>query len=190
MDQIDPAVLAFDIDGVVADTMQLFLKIAREEHGIHHIVYTDITCYMLEECLDIDGGTLMAILEKIVDGSRDDALDPIPGSLNVLRRMNGVPIHFVTARSNRRPIEKWLTERCGLPASRLIIDAVGSFEAKTDVLIESGRQFFVEDRLETCFQLHEAGITPILFQQPWNRAPHPFVEVASWQGLAGLIHLQ
>ena len=39
---IDPAAIAFDIDGVVADTMSLFLEIARDVHHINHIRYEDI----------------------------------------------------------------------------------------------------------------------------------------------------
>ncbi len=46
---------------------------------------------------------------------------------------------------------------------------------------------FVDDRLETCFLLKEAGITPILYKQPWNRNPHPFIEVGSWKELESLI---
>jgi hypothetical protein len=34
---IDPGTLAFDIDGVVADTMTLFLEIARDEFNINSI---------------------------------------------------------------------------------------------------------------------------------------------------------
>jgi hypothetical protein len=63
------------------------------------------------------------------------------------------------------------------------ITATGSFEAKADVLQGQGRRFFVEDRLETCFLLEAAGITPILFKQPWNRQDHPFIEVDSWPAL-------
>jgi uncharacterized protein len=45
----------------------------------------------------------------------------------------------------------------------------------------------VEDRLETCLQLADHGITPIVFAQPWNRQPHPFPEVANWPELGGLL---
>jgi 5'(3')-deoxyribonucleotidase len=51
---IDPYSLAFDIDGVLADTMTLFLDIAREEYKIRNVKYEDITCYILEECVNID----------------------------------------------------------------------------------------------------------------------------------------
>jgi hypothetical protein len=50
---IDPASVAFDFDGVVADTMSLFLNIASVEYNINGIGYDDITSYNLEECLSI-----------------------------------------------------------------------------------------------------------------------------------------
>ena len=41
--RVVPDRIAFDVDGVVADTMRLFLDIAREEYGINHTRYEDIT---------------------------------------------------------------------------------------------------------------------------------------------------
>jgi 5'(3')-deoxyribonucleotidase len=45
----------------------------------------------------------------------------------------------------------------------------------------------VEDRLETCVDIQESGIIPVLFRQPWNRQPHRFLEVGNWAELARLI---
>jgi 5'(3')-deoxyribonucleotidase len=56
-----------------------------------------------------------------------------------------------------------------------------------DVLSKRNVSYFVEDRLETCFSLYEAGVTPILFKQPWNRRKHPFMEVSDWRELESLI---
>ncbi len=62
-----------------------------------------------------------------------------------------------------------------------------SFEDKKDVLLDKKVAYFVEDRLETCFLLHDAGISPVVFKQPWNRKPHPFPEVGNWQELETMI---
>ena len=40
---IDPTSVAFDIDGVIADTMALFLDIARKEYRVNGICYEDMT---------------------------------------------------------------------------------------------------------------------------------------------------
>jgi len=42
---------------------------------------------------------------------------------------------------------------------------------------EGFRTHAIEYFVETCFDLARAGITPIVFALPWNRKPHPFLEV-------------
>ena len=100
--KIDPVLLAFDVDGVCADTMGLFLDILRDEY-------------------------------------------------------------------------------------RIDIIATGSFEAKTEILINKNKSYFVEDRLDTCYSLSSAGITSLVFKQPWNQEQHPFIEVRDWDDLKNLI---
>ncbi len=59
---IPPAELAFDIDGVVADIMTLFIEIARDDYHLDNIRYQDITTYALAECLDLE----IPIIEEII----------------------------------------------------------------------------------------------------------------------------
>ncbi|MBF0508738.1 MAG: transglycosylase domain-containing protein, partial [Deltaproteobacteria bacterium] len=47
--------------------------------------------------------------------------------------------------------------------------ATADHELKPGVLLEHGKKYFIDDRLETCVLLEEHGITPIDFDQPWNR---------------------
>ena len=65
--------------------------------------------------------------------------------------------------------------------------ATGTHEAKAEILLQRNIAYFVEDRLDTCYALRDAGIVPVLFKQPWNREPHPFVEVGNWSELKALI---
>ncbi len=189
---ISPDKLAFDIDGVFADTMTLFIDIAREEFHIKDIRYEDITSYSLEECykLDLDKEVTGAILKKLLDGGYTPVLNPIDGAPEVITRLwkELGSILFVTARPYLGPIEKWIRKTLPLvDHSAIEIVTTGSFEAKADELLSRNISHFVEDRLETCFLLDKAGITPILFRQPWNRNSHPFVEVDSWEALGALI---
>ncbi len=66
---IDPESIAFDIDGVFADTIPLVIEIARDEFGIDGIRPEDITCYALRDCLDIDGEIIEAVIKKLLDGN-------------------------------------------------------------------------------------------------------------------------
>ena len=187
---INPNELAFDIDGVVANTMRLFLDIIRDRFGINHIRIEDITTYRLEDCLDLDPEVISTGIQCLLQGDYSQELQPQPGSRQVLRRMaRWVPrLLFVTARPEREVITAWLHKLLNLPQAAIEVAATGSFEAKIDVLNAAGKQFFVEDRLETCFLLAAAGLTPIVYRQPWNRRPHPFQEVCDWDEIAALLH--
>jgi len=186
---INPASLAFDIDGVCADTMSLFLDIARDEYHINHIRYEDITSYRLEDCLGIDPGIIEDIVTRILDGNYASPLRPMLGAPQVLSRIarHYGPVIFVTARPYLGPIGQWLLDELDLNTDDMEVIATGAYDAKVDVLLERNISCFVEDRLETCFSVNTVGVAPVLFRQPWNRQPHPFMEVGTWQELESLI---
>jgi hypothetical protein len=52
--------------------------------------------------------------------------------------------------------------------------------------LEQGLGWFVDDRAETCAQLHAAGIQPLVFRQPWNQHCRHFPVVTSWQEIREL----
>ncbi len=191
MVKIDPEALAFDIDGVVADTMTLFIDIARDAFNVTHLRYEDITCYILEECLDIDPEVIRSVIERLLNGDYAAELRPFDGAAEVLHRMSRRhrPILFVTARPHLGPMAHWMTDALGLDETAVEVIPTGAFEAKADVLLEKKVRYFVEDRLETCHLLADIGITPILFRQPWNREDHPFLEVGDWKEIEGLMNL-
>lgn len=190
-DRIDPGKVAFDVDGVVADTMTLFVAMARDQYGMSDLRYEDITSYELTECLDIDPETLTDLVVRLLDDEHTAALTPLPGAVDVLTAIGQCcgPVRFVTARPTLASIDRWLRQQIPLPDGAIDAVATGAFEAKADVLLSKGVEWFVEDRLETCHQLAERGITPIVFRQPWNRQDHPYWEVGNWDDLRGLIRI-
>jgi uncharacterized HAD superfamily protein len=182
--------LAFDIDGVVADIMTPFLDLARERFDLgHHLRYEDITTFILEECLDLPPRVIQELIRELIDRPHELPVEPFPHAVPVLTRLAGeTPLLFVTARDRAGPIETWLKRTlAGVEPAAIRVVATGNPDTKLHYLQDHGIHYFVEDRLETCLQLAEAGITPILFAQPWNRRPHPFLEVADWPALAGLL---
>lgn len=187
---IRPGQIAFDIDGVFANTMGLFLELARKDYGLNHVRYEDITRYFLEECLDIAPGIIKVLINKILEGNFEGALRPIDNAVEVLSEIAQTgPLLFVTARPTLLPIKAWVDEQLPKPAFPIEVIATGTFEGKADVLKARGIQYFVEDYLDICFMLDEHNITPIVFQQPWNRSAHPFHEVANWGEIRDLMHL-
>lgn len=179
---IDPAALAFDIDGVIADTMQLFLDILDVHYDVHHIKYEDITCYRLDQCLDLNAETIEAAAIRILDGNYRATLQPYSEAGAVLKRILAATgrVLMVTARPDSGLIADWMRRLLDGQHHRAQIVATGSHEAKTEVLLANGVRWFVEDRLETCDLLKAAGIEPVVFRQPWNREPRDYLEVASW----------
>jgi 5'(3')-deoxyribonucleotidase len=186
---IDPSSLAFDIDGVVADTMTLFLDIARQEYNLNSIRYSDITSYRLEECLDIDPKVIDDIVLRILDGNYSATLHPIAGAAEGLAKIQRhfSPVIFITARPYPGPIRNWINQTLRLDPASFEVITTGSHESKVGILQQRKLSYFVEDRLETCFLLQDAEVQPVLFRQPWNREQHPFVEVGSWDELQALI---
>ena len=185
---IDPRRLAFDIDGVLANTMQLFIDILRQVYGVNHIAYDQITQYQLEDCLDVDPKIISGATDRIIDGNYPCRLLAYDGVGRVLKRLHAFgPIRLVTARPYLGPIRQWMDNLLPPEKYRVDITATGSYDAKGEVLKANNITCFVEDRLETCFSLEAHNITPVVYVQPWNRQPHSFIEVNSWNQLESII---
>ena len=182
---IDPAAIAFDIDGVIADTMHLFLDILKDHYDVHTVRYSDITCYRLDHCLDLDLEILEESTTRIMDGRYRATLKPIDGAGAVLRRIAETAgrVLMVTARPDAALIEGWMRGVMNGQHARTRIVATGSYDGKIEVLHAAGIRWFVEDRLETCHLLKASGIEPIVFNQPWNQEPHDYMTVDAWPEL-------
>jgi len=182
--------VAFDIDGVVADIMTTFLTLARERYNQgHHLRYEDITTFFLEDCLDLPPWIIATLIRELIDRPHELPVAPFPHAVPVLTRLaRETPLLFVTARDRAEPITHWLERHLApVPPEAIRVLATGDPDTKIHYLQDHAVEFFVEDRLETCWLLADAGITPIVFAQPWNRLPHPFPEVLGWPELAGLL---
>ncbi|MBW1896124.1 MAG: haloacid dehalogenase [Deltaproteobacteria bacterium] len=189
---VTPDNIAFDIDGVLANTMGLFLEIARKDFGINHIRYENITEYFLEDCLDMEPDIIRLIINRILEGDVSYKLKPLEGAVDVLSEIGQIhPLLFVTARPQLEVIQEWVRRILPLIPSKIEVIATGTFEGKGEVLDARGIGYFVEDFLDICYMISERDIKPILFSQPWNRSPnHPFKEVGSWAEIRALIDFQ
>jgi phosphoglycolate phosphatase-like HAD superfamily hydrolase len=96
--KIAPYELAFDVDGVFADTFRIFVKTAREQYGIQ-VEYEDITEYNFREVIDIDEKTSYEIIQRILDNPLKMGILPVFGAVDVLTRLSQIgPLLFVSAR--------------------------------------------------------------------------------------------
>jgi hypothetical protein len=187
--RIAPSRIAFDFDGVCADTMGLFLKLVEAHYGIVGLTKDHITRYSLEECLPISAEEIHRLIGIILNGTHDLALEPMEGAAEVLTRVGRCcsPLRVITARPFPGPIPRWLQDILPLESEAVHVVAVGSAQAKAVLIREKEIDFFVDDQLDVCFELQKGGVTPIVFKQPWNRQDHPFLEVSGWRELDALI---
>lgn len=186
--KIHPDEIAFDFDGVVADTFRLFVRLAFSEFGIR-IDYESITDYDFLNVIKMDRSLADRLIEILTDIPHELDLMPNDGAPEILTRLSyHSPVRFVTARPYGGPVEKWLQKTMPGIKDSIHIEATGDNTAKLPFLKSNNIKYFVEDRLDTCMQLADAGITPIVYDQPWNRADHPFRVVANWHDISQLIN--
>lgn len=186
--KISPRDIAFDVDGVFADTFRIFVEVARNRYG-YQVDYEGITEYDFANVINIDERISDEIIRSLILNPLENGIKPIGGAVEVLTRLAVTgPLLFVTARPEKMPILKWVHRYLPEVDAELIrIEATNTHHAKLSVLIEHGIRYFVDDRLETGYLLEKVFITPIIFEQPWNRKPHAFKVVRSWQEISELI---
>jgi uncharacterized HAD superfamily protein len=187
---IPPHDIAFDIDGVFADTFRTFLKRAREDYG-YDFQYEDITEYDFTTVLDISEKDSSALIRDLLESPIEFGIGPIGNAGEIITRVaEEHPVLFVTARTDKDITSEWI--HALLPDvhnGSVRVEATGAYESKLPVLQENEIHYFVEDRLETCFFLEDNGITPIVFDQPWNRKDHAFRVVRDWDDIHSLLDM-
>lgn len=185
MKKINPALIGFDIDGVVADTGGAFIKIAREEYGLHSISLQDITFYEVVNCLDVDQKIIEDIFTLLHDEPLSSGIQPMEDALNVLHKLAVLtPLTFVTARPEKEPIATWLKHFLKPAVYReMKLVAMGVHDNKAPYIKNLGLKYFVDDRLQTCKKLASEGIIPLVYNQPWNMDDHDLQTVNNWQDI-------
>jgi uncharacterized HAD superfamily protein len=188
MQKIHPGMIGFDIDGVVADTAGAFLRIARKKYGINSLFLEDITKFEVEDCLVIERQVIDEIFTCLLDEPLDSGLQPMEDAMDVLHKFaEQAPLAFVTARPDKQPIALWLQhflEPSVFNDMRLI--AMGEHDNKAAYIKNMELQYFVDDRLQTCLALADEGITPLVFNQPWNQHGHGLQRVDNWLAIHAL----
>lgn len=185
---IHPSRIGFDIDGVVADTMEAFIRLAGTGYGAE-VRPEEITEFQVEDCLDLDPVMVEEIFSRLLEEPIACGLRPMSQARRVLTIFaEHGPLTFITARPQKKPIARWLKKELGPQVySRTRLVATGEHDGKVAHIKELGLGFFVDDRAQTCLQLaREEGIQPIVFRQPWNRGRHTLPEVDSWRAIHAL----
>jgi uncharacterized protein len=184
-----PGQVAFDIDGVFGNVMELFIRLARELYQIDSLQYGDITQYYLYDCLDLEAQIIDRLIEKIVDYPNALKMIPFEQAVPVLSAYGRrYPLTFITARQKAEPITDWVHGQLPeVDPRRIRVIATGQHHLKLKVIQELGFTYYIDDHLDTCHLLFQHAIRPIVFEQPWNQEPHPFPKVANWRELGEIL---
>ncbi len=183
-EQLPLTALGFDIDCVVADTMEAFIRMASEEHDID-IKPAEITHFNVEQCLTMDDAIVEDIFHKLMVDPIGHKLQLLPGAKVVLQKIQKrSPLTFITARPFKEPIADWLVQELGTETTAdMNIIAMGDHDGKSEHIQNLGITHFIDDRFETCETLYQNGITAMVFDQPWNNGRHNLPVVRSWQDI-------
>jgi hypothetical protein len=182
---IYPGKIGFDFDGVVADTMEAFIRLADEDYAIK-VSPLEITDFMVEDCLDIDQEVVDDIFTRLVRDPLGVGLKPMTDAIIVLEELaEDAPLTFITARPDVKPVAEWLD--CYLSNktfAKVRLIATGDHDGKADHIRKMGLTHFVDDRAVTGNLLaREKDITPIIYDQPWNLGQHTLDSVDNWQAI-------
>ncbi len=187
-EKINPELLGFDFDGVIADTAETFIRLACEKYGICTICKEDITNFEVEQCLELDQEMVNDIFTMVLLDSVGTGLKPMDGAIEVIGELTeSAEVTVITARPCADPVHNWLEKmlpKSSLPRIRVV--AMGGHDDKSRHIHDHGLRYFIDDRAETCIQLSEAGIQPFVFSQPWNENRHQLPVVNSWQEIRTL----
>ena len=175
--------IGFDLDGVIADTAEAFIRLACQEFDYCSFRLEDITSFQVENCLNIPPALVEQIFYAILKDSLATGLRPMPGAVETISNMTAkTTVTIITARPAHQPVADWLYHF--FPAStcnQIKLVATGDHDDKARYIRDHRLRYFVDDRLETCLKLAENDITPIVYKQPWNQGRHSLQEVSSWQ---------
>lgn len=157
-------IIGIDIDGVIVDTGSAILPLLSEV-CTRPVMYHDLCSWDLEQVLDIDEKTMANTWEKIMDSDLLRHAPPVKGAIEGLSALSKHEIWIVTSRSisTQNLTSSWLQNN-KVSYNYLVFDRRGDKH-----LVGPTFDVFVEDFVEEAYSIAKAGISTILFDQPWNR---------------------
>ena len=73
--------IGFDLDGVIADTAEAFIRLACQEFDYCSFRLQDITSFQVEDCIDIPTDLVEQIFYTILKDSLASGLTPMEGAV-------------------------------------------------------------------------------------------------------------
>jgi uncharacterized HAD superfamily protein len=185
--------IAFDIDGVVINFTDAFLRVAREKFGaLKNTTFYDVTRYQFYECLDISYEKCFEIVNYVIGNPFECNIGPVENAVEILTELSkDINLIFVTA---RKDIFKQQTKELmyhilpDVDKDKItIIHQKGS--AKYQILNDLNIKYFIDDRSKNVRILNYRDVTAYLFTRPWNAKTRPddfFTRINTWEEISNL----
>lgn len=172
--------IGIDLDEVVADTLDAIIKFHNERYGTD-FKKTDFRSYRFWETW---GGTRDESIKEVLEFFSTDRftnLTPVAGSLRAMKAMKkaGHDLFIITGRQTEiiKETEAWIEEYFPNIFSGLhfanTYGITGQPRKKSDICKALGIKWMVEDDLDHAIECGAAGISVLLFNQPWNQGELP-----------------
>lgn len=181
--------IGVDLDEVVGDTMSAVIAFHNEKYGTT-LKKKDFLSYRFWE---IWGGTREDAIRKMYDFFETDHfknINPAVGSLLALEllKKSGHKIFLITGRQTHiiKKTEEWIEknfpeifDELHFANSYSLTDAP---RKKSDLCKSLGITLLIEDDMDHVRECSKAGLTTLLFNQPWNQGdlPRNVKRVFSW----------
>jgi len=185
--------IAFDIDNVVLDFAECFLKTAKEKFKLlKNVELFNITRYQFYECLDISYKECFEVVDYVLDNPFECKIKAVPGAVESLTRLSrSMGLIFVTARKEK--FKKTTKESLysilpNVSKDKIIIKHCKGSE-KYIILNKLGIDFFIDDRSRNVRILNKKGIKTFLINKPWNAKTRPgdsFTRIDTWKEISNL----
>jgi len=174
--------IAFDVDGVVLNSIEVILEHIGEITG-RRIRIDELGTWDLE-VLGIDVKTLWRAVEWMYKAPVIAAYEGATRALSRIHRETREPLLFITGRSDPQTAQRQLQALNWNPTVPKMV-VTGGDRNKTQYLADHLVEFMVEDDVKHVQEYLDAGIRVGLMHRPWNRDYSQAVteRFASWEEL-------
>ncbi len=178
--------IGIDIDGVIANTFPLVVQELNKFFN-KNLSYDDIVSYDIAKVYNIKKEQLIEFVQLKEQTLVDSSL-PVPLAVECINNLhNKAFVALISARTekSRDHTKNWL-QRHGIYWDKLIL--LGNPD-KADTCVKLELDFFIEDNLNNALQVSARGISVLLFDAPYNRAPlpDPVQRVHSWPQICKIL---
>jgi 5'(3')-deoxyribonucleotidase len=191
-------IVAFDLDEVLANTLQAFLTFYNAAHGTHASVEK---CFSSDwaEYLCLSQSAITAIIRDFTLSECGATIAPVPGAVEAVRELSAIgELHIVTSRwgalvditpawIERHFPNQFAAVHYSKTSHSVPLNESG--QSKAAICKAIGAEVIIEDCSRHSLDCLSHGVNVLLMDRPWNRdfEDSRILRVRSWSGVPEMI---